>query len=70
MKNILRIVFGILFVVSIYLIPTGIAMLRRVRNAGSIAALNVLLGWTLLVWAITLAMAVRSKDIRPAVEQS
>jgi Superinfection immunity protein len=64
MKNVLRIVFGILFVVTLYLLPTGVAMLRRTRNAGSIAILNVFLGWTLVAYVISLAMAFRTRDVR------
>jgi len=61
-KNVLRITFAILFLISIYLLPTGIAMLRRVRNAGSIAVVNVLLGWTLVGFVVAFAWSVRSQE--------
>jgi len=64
MKNVLRIVFGILFVLTLYLLPTGIGMLRRVRNIGSIAVVNVLLGWTIVGLVVSLAMALRTPDAR------
>ncbi len=60
MKNALRIGFAVLFLLTIYLLPTGIAMLRRVRNVGSVAVLDIFLGWSIIGWAIALAMAVRS----------
>lgn len=60
--TILRVTLGILFVLTIYLLPLGVGMLRRVRNVGSVAAIDVLLGWTLVGWAIALAMSVRSKS--------
>ena len=33
---------------------------RKVTNLGSIAVINVFLGWTLVGWVVALAMAVRS----------
>jgi len=58
---------GILFVVgliviALYLLPTIIAFTRRVPNAGSVAVINVLLGWSLIGWAVALSMAARSKQ--------
>lgn len=60
MKNILRIGFGVLFIATLYLLPTGVAMLRRTRNVGSVAVLNTLLGWTLIGYVVALALSVRS----------
>ena len=61
MKAFLRVTFGLLFVVSIYLLPTGVAMLRkRTPSKGSIAVLNVFLGWSVIAWVIALAMALRT----------
>jgi len=60
MKNILRISFGVLFIATLYLLPTGVAMLRRARNVGSVAVLNTLLGWTLVGYVVALALSVRS----------
>jgi hypothetical protein len=37
---------------AVYFVPTVIAYVRRHRNTGAIAALNVLLGWTVLGWVI------------------
>ena len=46
-----------------YLAPTVIAFRRDVINKWSVAVINVLLGWTLVGWAVALAMAVRTKTI-------
>jgi hypothetical protein len=69
-RTVLRIVFGILFILTIYLLPTGVGMLRRIRNIGSVAVIDIFLGWSIIGWAVALAMAVRTKDLRPPVEQS
>lgn len=43
-------VTGIFFLIVIHFIPLFIAVLRNHRNMGPIAAVNVLLGWTVLGW--------------------
>jgi hypothetical protein len=50
---------------AIYLLPVLIAVARRVPDIGSVAAINVLLGWTLVGWAAALAMALRSAHPAP-----
>jgi hypothetical protein len=42
---------------AIYLAPTAIAFFRGHPNAGAIAAVNVLLGWTFLGYALALVWA-------------
>jgi hypothetical protein len=49
---------------ALYLLPVLIGWARRVPDIGSVAVINVLLGWTLVGWAAALAMALRSP--RPA----
>ncbi len=41
----------------IYLIPWIVAASRETRNRGTIAVVNILLGWTFIGWVIALAMA-------------
>ena len=41
-------------------VPWWVAVHRRVPNAGSVIVIDVLLGWTLVGWAVALAMACRS----------
>jgi hypothetical protein len=50
---------------ALYLLPLLIGLTRRVPDIGSVAAINVLLGWTLLGWAAALAMALRSHHPAP-----
>lgn len=51
-------------IVGLYFIPTIIATQRDVPNKWSVAVINTLLGWTLIGWAIALAMAVRDNPAR------
>ena len=54
--------------VACYLLPTLIGWARHVPHIGSIAAINILLGWTLAGWAVALAMALRSVSNAPAIQ--
>jgi Superinfection immunity protein len=45
---------------AIYLLPLIIGLARGVRDIGSVAVINILLGWTLVGWAAALALAMRS----------
>lgn len=45
---------------ALYLLPLLIGLVRRLPDIGSLAAINILLGWTLAGWAVALAMALRS----------
>jgi Superinfection immunity protein len=45
---------------ALYLLPLLIGCARRAPDIGAVAAINILLGWTLLGWAAALAMALRS----------
>lgn len=49
----------------LYFVPTVIAALRRVRNLGSVIAINVFLGWSCIGWVVALAMALRTVDKTP-----
>ncbi len=51
---------GILILIGlavVYVLPTIVAVWRRHPSAGSVAAINALLGWTLLGWVAALAWA-------------
>ena len=56
----------VLLGVAAYLLPTSIAASRRHPNTMAIAALNILLGWTLLGWVASLVWALTAVDRRPA----
>jgi hypothetical protein len=45
---------------GLYFLPWIVANHRKVPNEGSIAILNLFLGWTLVGWVVALAMAARS----------
>lgn len=47
---------------GLYFLPSFIAVYRKVRNTGSIVVLNTFLGWTIIGWIITLAMACGQVD--------
>lgn len=45
----------------LYFVPLIVAMLRHVPNVGSVAVINLFLGWTVIGWVVALAMAARSR---------
>lgn len=54
---ILNIMFAIVlaaFFAWLYLLPSQIAIRRKNKHAGLLMALNILLGWTVVVWIGTL----------------
>jgi hypothetical protein len=55
-------VFGAILVggIALYMLPTIVGSVRKVVNVGSVFAINLLLGWTLIGWAVALAMALRT----------
>ena len=64
-------IVGLLFwagVIGFYFVPTIIAAVRKMPNAGPVALVNVLLGWTFVGWVIALVMACVQRQ--PAVTQS
>jgi hypothetical protein len=46
---------------GLYFLPTIVALNRDVLNKWSVLVINLLLGWTLIGWAVALAMAVRTQ---------
>jgi hypothetical protein len=46
-----------LVMVPVYIIPSFVAWERRHRNRNAIIALNILLGWTFVGWAVALVWA-------------
>lgn len=49
------------FLIGLYFIPAAVAIIRHVPNAGSVAVINFLFGWSLFGWGVALAMACRSR---------
>jgi hypothetical protein len=52
---------GLLLVLALYFAPTIVAIARKVDHQGSVAVINVFLGWTLVGWVVALAMACRTR---------
>lgn len=63
MDGLIVIVFVATLLVSVasYVLPSIIALARKVPNVGSVIVVNVLLGWTFVGWVVALAMALRSR---------
>jgi hypothetical protein len=61
----LTISLAIVALVALYLLPTLVALARRIPGVAAIAVINILLGWSFIGWVIALALAVRS--VPPAV---
>jgi hypothetical protein len=54
---------------ALYLLPVLIAVSRQVPDIGSLATVNILLGWTFIGWEVALAMALRpARSAAPAVQ--
>jgi hypothetical protein len=51
----------LLIVLSIYFVPTIVALVRKVKNAAAIIILNVFLGWTFLGWVGSLVWALTAQ---------
>ena len=45
---------------ALYLLPVLVGWGRRVPDIGSVAVINIRLGWTLVGWVVALALALRS----------
>jgi hypothetical protein len=52
---------------GLYLLPVIVGTARRAPDIGTVAVINILLGWTLAGWAVALAMALRS-PVPPPVQ--
>jgi hypothetical protein len=47
----------------VYMLPAIVAERRDVANAGTVFAVNVLLGWTVVGWVFALRMACRKDEV-------
>ncbi len=55
------VLLGLLALLS-YLLPSIIAILRKVPSTGSVLVINLFLGWSVVGWIVALALAFRSKQ--------
>ena len=54
-------IIPVLLGMALYFVPTMIGL--RKRNAGAIFALNLLLGWTLVGWVVSLVWALTKEEV-------
>lgn len=54
--------FLLLLGFAAYFFPLGIAVMRGHHNTGSIAVINIFLGWSFIGWVVALAMAFGAVD--------
>lgn len=57
-------VWALLFVILcavVYLLPWIVASQRDSRHQGSVAVINILLGWTLVGWVVAMAIALAGR---------
>ena len=52
-------IIGLVAIIGGYWIPTIAAWVRHVPNRGSVAVVNLFLGWTIVGWVVAMAMAMR-----------
>lgn len=50
-----------------YFLPSVVAFSRHHHQAGAVFAINLLLGWTLIGWAVALAMALSAHRQPPVI---
>lgn len=52
--------FLAIILLAFYFLPTIVGAMRKVPNILSVLVINFFLGWTLIGWVVSLAMAVRT----------
>ena len=53
----------------LWLLPTIVAVRRHVRHLGSIAVINIFLGWTFVGWVAAMALATQTVESPSRVQQ-
>lgn len=51
----------LLLVLGLYFLPTVVAFSRDVPDKGTVAVLNIFLGWTFMGWVVSMARACGSR---------
>jgi len=57
----------------VHLAPTLIALVRRPPGVAAVVLVNLLLGWTIVGWAVALVLSLRTREdrtLRPAAVAS
>jgi Superinfection immunity protein len=60
----------VLVILGLYVTPTIVALDRKHRQTGPIAAVNLLLGWSLVGWVVALAWALTTDVKRADVHEA
>lgn len=60
--HIIATIFAVTFALSVYLMPSLVAISRKHRNSGAIFVLNLLLGWSVLGWIAAIVWAFTSQE--------
>lgn len=60
---------AILAALLLYMLPTVVATGRQHHQTGSVFAVNLLLGWSIIGWAVAMAMAMSAHRQSPVVVQ-
>lgn len=55
--------------IAMYFLPSIVGFVRKVPNAVSILIINFFLGWTLIGWVVSLAMAFRDQQQPVVINQ-
>ena len=58
----IRIIFGIIFCLSIYLLPFGISLLRNRENKVMLFFINALGGLIIIGWVVAFFMSLKARD--------
>jgi len=64
-SGIIELIFALLLIAvaaAFYFIPTIVAAAKKSKRAAAVAALNFLLGWTVLGWVVALVWAVAEPE--------
>jgi hypothetical protein len=60
---------GFIALAAVYMLPAIVADRRDVPNAGTVFAVNVLLGWTVVGWVFALRLACRKDGVANSRER-
>lgn len=62
-------VLHVIIALAIYLVPAAVALSRRHPQRRAIGATNVLLGWTLVAWAVAFVWSLTGVNGQPPREE-
>ena len=60
--EVISVILLVAFAAGFYFTPTIVAVAKKSKRAAALAALNLLLGWTLIGWVVALVWAIAEKE--------